>query len=162
MTSDDHKATWKTASAQETFALGEEIGRSLSGDLTMGLVGPLGAGKTLLTKGIAVGNGLGDPNMVTSPTFTLVHEYAGRIGLHHVDAYRLSGSTELAAIGFDELVESQAAVVVEWADRVRSIMPEDTLWIELAYTGLTTRAITATATGEASHRCLEAFEAAYR
>lgn len=155
MTVGDHQTTWKTASAEETFALGEAIGRSLRGDLTIGLVGPLGAGKTLLTKGIAVGNGLSDPNAVTSPTFTLVHEYAGTISLYHVDAYRLSGSTELAGIGFDEMLESEAAVVVEWADRVRSIMPEDTLWIELAYTGLTTRAITATATGEASHRCLE-------
>ena len=162
MTSDDHQASWKTASAEQTFALGEVIGRSLTGDLTIGLVGPLGAGKTLLTKGIAVGNGLGDPNAVTSPTFTLVHEYAGRISLHHVDAYRLSGSTELAAIGFDELVESEGAVVIEWADRVGPIMPEDTLWIELAYTGLTTRAIAATAKGEVSHRCLQAIEAAHR
>ena len=114
-----------------TIALGEALGQSLVGGLTIGLVGPLGAGKTQLVKGIASGNSDGDPRRVTSPTFGLVHEYSGRLDLYHVDVYRLRNSAELLALGFDELAAPSAAVVVEWADRVRAVMPDEAETAEL-------------------------------
>ena len=124
-----------------TFALGEALGRSLLGGVVIGLAGPLGVGKTHLVKGIAVGNGLEDVRQVTSPTFTLIHEYAGRLLLYHLDAYRLRGAQDLLILGFDELIRPDTAVVVEWADRVRTAMPEDALNVELTPTGQTNRTI---------------------
>jgi tRNA threonylcarbamoyladenosine biosynthesis protein TsaE len=134
----------------------------LIGGVTIGLVGPLGSGKTQLVKGIAVGNSIDDVRKVTSPTFTLVHEHPGTLRLYHVDAYRLSGARELAALGFEEFARPDSAVVVEWADRVRSVMPEDALWIELTPTGETSRTLTFCATGDMGGRVLDALQKARR
>ncbi len=142
------RQTWETDSVEATVALGESLGRSLGGGLTIGLAGPLGAGKTQLVKGMAVGNAVDDVRKVTSPTFTLVHEYPGRLRLYHVDAYRLRDPGEFAALGFEEWMRPDAAVVVEWADRVRSAMPDEGLWVELDVTGVTTRR-----TGNVFHGC---------
>ena len=158
MTASDPARTYETASAEETLALGEALGRALIGGINIGLVGPLGAGKTQLVKGIAVGNAIGDVRKVTSPTFTLVNEYAGTLVLYHVDAYRLDGPRDLLALGFDELTTAESAVVTEWADRVRPVMPEDTLWIEFTLTGDTNRRLALSATGGISGRCLSALE----
>ena len=149
--------TWtrRTGSPEETFALGDALGRALCGGVTIGLVGPLGAGKTHLVKGIATGNAIDDVRKVTSPTFTLVHEYPGRLTLYHVDVYRLRGSADLMALGFDELTRPDCVVVVEWADRVRGVMPVDALWIEVTTTGDTTRSFRFVAGGEAAARCAE-------
>ena len=149
------RETCETTSADGTFALGETLGRSLVGGLTIGLVGPLGAGKTHLVKGIAAGNMVDDVRKVTSPTFTLVHEYPGRLALYHVDLYRLRGSQELIRLGFDEWLRPDAVVVVEWADRAGSAMPEEALWIELTPTGSTSRTVSLSATGEVAIRCLD-------
>ena len=138
----------------QTLALGESLGRSLVGGLVVGLVGPLGSGKTHFVKGVARGNGLADVRGVTSPTFTLVHEYEGLITLFHIDAYRLAGASELESLGFDEFSRADAAVVVEWADRVFAAMQGDALWITLAPTGQASRSIECEARGEAPQRCL--------
>ena len=122
---------WETTSPTATLALGRAIGERLPGGTVLGLVGPLGAGKTLLVKGIAAGNGMGDADRVTSPTFTLVNEYAGRLRLFHLDTYRLRTPSELLALGFSEMIRVDSAVLVEWADRVHSVLPDDTLWITL-------------------------------
>lgn len=156
------QATWETTSADATFALGETLGCLLAGGLTIGLVGPLGAGKTQLVKGIAAGNAVDDVRQVTSPTFTLMHEYPGRLTLYHVDAYRLCSPRELLAIGFDELIRPDAVVVVEWADRVRPVVPDGALWVALSPTGDTRRLLAFDATGEAAVRCLERLRAAVR
>ncbi len=161
MTECRRRQVWKTTSAQSTFALGESLGHSLVGGLTIGLAGPLGAGKTQLVKGIAIGNALDDADRVTSPTFTLVHEYPGRLTLYHLDAYRLGGGDELTALGFDELIAWDSAVVVEWADRVASVMPDDTLWIDLKVAGETDRTLVFRARGATSNRCLAALRAAH-
>jgi tRNA threonylcarbamoyladenosine biosynthesis protein TsaE len=134
----------------------------LVGGLTIGLIGPLGSGKTQFVKGIASGNEIDDPRKVTSPTFTLVHEYPGRLKLHHVDVYRLSGVRELDALGFEEFAGPGSAVVIEWADRVRRIMPADALWVDLAYAGETSRTLTFRAGGETAARCLDSLRAAAR
>ena len=151
-----------STSVEETLAVGELLGHSLVAKLTIGLVGPLGAGKTQLVKGIAVGNGLDDVRAVTSPTFTLVHQYPGRLPLYHLDAYRLSKPKELVALGIDEMGELEAAIVVEWADRVSAAMPEDTLWIELTITSESSRQVTFHATGPVSTGFLDAVRAARR
>ncbi len=155
MTDDHPTHSWQTASASETHALGRVIGERLIGGITIGLVGPLGAGKTQLVKGIAMGNGFDDPDQVTSPTYTLVHQYDGNLVLFHLDAYRLTKPSELEALGFDEMVRPDTAVVVEWADRVETIMPNDSLWITMNPTGDTERLIEARADGPLSATLME-------
>ncbi len=146
-------------SPRATLALGESLGRCLEGQLVIGLVGQLGAGKTLLVKGIASGDATEKSGEVTSPTFTLVNEYPGVIGLCHLDAYRLKDSKELIAIGFDELARGDRAVVVEWADRVRDVMPDDCLWVNLEVTGPSSRTLSMKATGPVATGCLKRLQA---
>lgn len=162
MTVEARRETWETTSPEATAALGEALGRSLVGGLAIGLVGPLGAGKTQLVKGIAAGNALDDVHKVTSPTFTLVHEYPGRLVLYHVDVYRLSGSRDLVTLGFDELIRPDTVVVIEWADRAASVIPEEALWIELSDQGRTQRRLDFGATGQAAIRCLDSLRVLYR
>ncbi len=128
-----------TDSVDETLELGRRIGASLAPGQVIALVGPLGAGKTHLVKGIAAGNGLPHPSAVTSPTFVLVNEYPGRLHLHHLDVYRLPGAEALDALGFDEMAGDTAAAVVEWADRAPDAMPAEALWIRIAVDGETRR-----------------------
>lgn len=123
--------------------------------MAIALVGPLGAGKTHLVKGIAFGNADDQPREVTSPTFTLMQEYEGRLTLFHLDAYRLNGPKELAGLGFDELLREDACVVVEWANRVRDLMPSDSLWIEIVPRGETRRRFVAQAGGNRSRVFLD-------
>jgi len=107
----------ETASAEETEAEGERLGRTLRrGDLLL-LVGPLGAGKTTFVRGLARGAGSGDA--VASPTFVLVRNYRGRVPLAHVDLYRLDRAPELRDLGLEELLD-EGAVVVEWGDRLEA------------------------------------------
>ncbi|MCC9600635.1 tRNA (adenosine(37)-N6)-threonylcarbamoyltransferase complex ATPase subunit type 1 TsaE [Stieleria sp. JC731] len=104
--------------------------------LTIGLVGTLGAGKTTLTQNIASAAGI-DPEDVTSPTFTLLSSYAanvaaGPITLHHLDAYRVHDEDEFLELGVEELFDSQESwVLIEWADKVEAVMPRNTLWITI-------------------------------
>ena len=145
----------ETDSADATFAAGRSLGRCVPGGTVMGLVGPLGAGKTHLVKGIAFGNAGDKPCEVTSPTFTLVHEYSGRLTLFHLDAYSLNRSAEVVALGFDELIRDDSAVVVEWADRVRDAITFDTLWIDIAPLSESSRRLNFRAGGERSSSLLE-------
>ncbi len=162
MTAVDLRTTWETTSVETTHALGAALGRTLIGGVAIGIVGPLGAGKTHLVKGIAAGNGAVDPRKITSPTFTLIHEYPGRLRLYHVDAYRIRGPSELIALGFDELVASDSVVAVEWADRVRAAMPTDTLWIGMTPFGETSRRLAFNAPSPLAQQYLNAFRAEYR
>lgn len=140
---------------EETLSLGKAIGNGLSDALVVGLVGQLGAGKTQLVKGMALGNGMDDVHQVTSPTFTLVQEYPGRLTLYHVDLYRLASDQDFLALGFDEWVRPGAAVVIEWADRARSIIPDESLWIEITTTGEFSRSFDFTAIGSSAIRVLD-------
>ncbi len=121
-------------SLDETRDIGRRLGGALRVGDVVGLVGPLGAGKTALVKGIAEGIGVADPHRVTSPTFVIVNEYEGRVHLHHIDAYRLGTARELEALGLEEFVE-RGVVVVEWADRVEAALPADRLTITIEPTG---------------------------
>lgn len=152
----------ETNSPQETFELGAALGGALAGGMTVALIGPLGAGKTQLVKGVASGNALGDVRTVTSPTFTLLNEYSGRLTLYHLDAYRLPGSKALLGLGFDELARPDSAVVIEWADRVPEIIPGDALFVEISPAGSQRRSLRFRATEAASARWLEEFRAGRR
>jgi tRNA threonylcarbamoyladenosine biosynthesis protein TsaE len=125
-------ATIISNSPEETRRAGESWARELAGGpggVVLGLVGPLGAGKTEFVKGLALGLGVSD--LVTSPTFTLVHEHAGNDGvtLYHVDLYRLKSQEEMLALGLEEMICEGSVLVVEWADRFPSFFGSETRWI---------------------------------
>ncbi len=106
-------------SESETHEIGRTLGRQLAPPSTVLLHGDLGAGKTVLARGIAEGYGIEDSKVVRSPTFTLVNQYPCKSGvLYHVDLYRLEGAKELYSIGLDEILSSEAVVVIEWAEKL--------------------------------------------
>ena len=113
----------------ETFALGERLGAELKGGEILLLDGPLGAGKTMLVKGIAAAMGL-DREEVTSPSFTLVNPHYGRLLLYHIDLYRLhEGATAAHAVDLDEILTDETAVVmIEWAERLGRYPLPDNVW----------------------------------
>ena len=147
---DRPRHTIVTNSVDQTRQLGRQIGQLLAGGELIALLGDLGTGKTQLVKGIAVGNDYQNPNQVTSPTFTLVHEYPGRRHLYHLDAYRLNNSQELTNLGLDDMIDPSAVVVIEWADRVADALPPDRLTVQLEATGESSRRLTFQAGGSAS------------
>jgi len=127
-------------SPEQTIEIGRGIGSQLKGGEIIGICGPLGSGKTHLIKGIVSGVGAEDYSRVTSPTFVIVHEYAGRLDVYHVDAYRLNSIAEFEMIGFDEYCYPQSVVVIEWADKVESALQSiDYIRIELNHAGQTQR-----------------------
>ncbi len=115
-------------SVEDTTKLGINLGKLLkSGDIVC-LTGDLGTGKTHITKGIA--KGLGIEDNITSPTFTIVNEYeTGRLKLNHFDVYRVSDPDEIYAIGFDDYIFSDAVSIIEWANYIEEILPQDFLHI---------------------------------
>jgi tRNA threonylcarbamoyladenosine biosynthesis protein TsaE len=117
-------------SPEETFEIARRLGSALAGGAVLALVGELGSGKTLFTKGLACGLGVAAHHRVNSPTFVILQEYVGRLRIHHYDVYRLRGAEDLAAIGFEEdLDDPQMVVVVEWADRVAELLPPAALTV---------------------------------
>lgn len=113
-----------THSDKETIKFGREIGALLKAGDVVALTGPLGSGKTWLTKGIALGLGV-DPGMViTSPSFSLVNEYTAGCTLYHMDLYRLERISDILATGLEEYLYNDGVAVVEWADRLPEILPE--------------------------------------
>ncbi len=134
--------TMLSDSPETTRAVGRRIGAALRPGDCIALIGSLGAGKTELVKGIAAGAEVPPGVTVSSPTFVIVNEYPGRVYLYHVDAYRLGGAEELAAIGFTEMLDSDGVVIVEWADRVNTIMPSDCVTIRMDHAGENARRLT--------------------
>ena len=123
-------ASITTHSAEETFDLGRRIAETLRKGDVLALAGDLGAGKTQLVKGLAAG--LGIAREVTSPTFTLIHEYpGGKFPLFHIDLYRLDSPEEALKIGLDEYLGSGGITVIEWADKFAALIPAEARWIRL-------------------------------
>jgi tRNA threonylcarbamoyladenosine biosynthesis protein TsaE len=151
-------------SSKETIAIGGEIAQQLSPPMLLFLRGDLGAGKTTLVKGIAQALDAADPDEVTSPTFTLVHEYDGRtlvdnritvdgkehdvrqhdIKLYHIDLYRIEDERQLETIGMDELATQQAILLVEWGEKFPSVVKRSNGEIVIEHAGGDTRNITLT------------------
>src|SRR3954447_674628 len=124
------RGSFRTSSAAETIELGRRIAAELPRKAVVLLIGNLGAGKTTLAKGIAQGLGAAEPEEVSSPTFTLIHEYGdGR--LYHIDLYRLDEPREVATLGLEDLFDRDAVVLIEWGERFPQLMPEDRIEIHI-------------------------------
>jgi tRNA threonylcarbamoyladenosine biosynthesis protein TsaE len=129
---------YRAASEAETIELGRRLAGELPARGVVLLIGNLGAGKTTLAKGIASGRGAASPDEVSSPTFTLIHEYGnGRV--YHVDLYRLDEPRELATLGLEELFDRDALVLIEWGERFPNLMPRERTEIRIRATEEDTR-----------------------
>jgi tRNA threonylcarbamoyladenosine biosynthesis protein TsaE len=137
-------------SAEQTLAFGERLGHTLMGGDILALTGDLGVGKTLMTRGIALG--LGIPyGQVNSPTFSLIQVYEGPIPVIHVDLYRLEDPTAIAQLGLEDYFTDKNIVIIEWADRFIQVLPPDYLDIHLKHGNTeTSRFMTIRATGPRS------------
>ena len=137
---------------EDTISLGTHLGgTALPGDIFT-LAGDLGAGKTTLTQ--AIGQGLEVPKecYITSPTFSLLHEYPGRIPLYHMDLYRLGSEDEFIDLGFEEYMYGDGLTVIEWPDRLGSLMPLSRLHLELTTVNETSRSVLITGFGDIAER----------
>jgi tRNA threonylcarbamoyladenosine biosynthesis protein TsaE len=130
-----------TNSPEETLALGARIGAALKGGESLLLSGALGAGKTLLTKGIVEGMAPGASSGVASPSFTLVNIYNARLDIIHVDLYRLD-SEEIGQLGLEDFMDEDHVMVVEWAERAHGFFTGDTVEITIVYLDEQSRKIT--------------------
>jgi tRNA threonylcarbamoyladenosine biosynthesis protein TsaE len=117
-------------SPSETESWAAEFAATLKGGEIIALTGELGAGKTVIAKGI--GKGLGVREEVLSPSFNYLLEYRGRLQLFHADLYRIDGPQAFRALGLDEYLDRGGVLLIEWAERVKDSLPPDTIWIEIA------------------------------
>lgn len=148
---DDRTLDFLSSSVAQTERLGIRLGELLEPRDVVCLSGELGAGKTALARG--VGRGWGSPIRVTSPTFVLVNEYPrphdGCI-LYHIDCYRLERATDIMTVGLEDIFDSEAAILIEWPEHIVEMLPEDRLWIALAYDSPTRRRLRFNASGSRS------------
>ena len=134
-------ATSISDSAAATETAGRQFARDLPAGSVVALVGPLGAGKTQFVKGMAAE--IGAPGPVTSPTFTLIHEYlGGRLAVYHFDFFRLEDRQSAEGLGLDEYFFGDGISVVEWADKFPELIPQGAHWIALETKSETDRLIT--------------------
>jgi tRNA threonylcarbamoyladenosine biosynthesis protein TsaE len=127
--------TYRTASEEETISLGERLAGELPRRGTVLLIGNLGAGKTTLAKGIVRGRGAAEHDDVSSPTFTLIHEYGPDASVYHIDLYRLDEARQVATLGLEEIFDRDALVLIEWGERFPEMMPAARTEIYLRSTG---------------------------
>lgn len=121
----------RSYSAEDTFELGKALGVLLQPGALVAFSGDLGAGKTCCAQGIAMGLGVEDRSQVTSPTFTLIQEYQGRLPIYHFDVYRLGHEDEMYDLGYEEYFYGEGVTFVEWAEKVEAFLPQDCLHIHL-------------------------------
>ena len=120
----------ETWSEQETFDAGRRLGEQAAPGQIFALLGDLGTGKTVFTKGMAAGLGIEEP--VSSPTFTIVQiSEEGRLPLYHFDVYRIADPEEMEEIGYEDCFFGEGVCLVEWADLIGELMPENTVWIRI-------------------------------
>ena len=131
-----------THSPEETLEFGRVLAQQLRPPSLVLLEGELGSGKTTLAKGIVAGLGAGREEEVTSPSFTLVHEYGRECKVYHVDLYRIEAPQELATLGLEDLFGSEAIVVVEWGEKLGDNAPTPRIRVQLEYLGSEERRIT--------------------
>ena len=120
----------ETKTPQETFEVGKKIGENARPGQIYTLTGDLGAGKTVFTQGVAAGLGITEP--ISSPTFTIIQEYeSGRLPLYHFDVYRIGDIEEMEEIGYDDYFFGQGICLIEWADLIEEILPENLIKIRI-------------------------------
>jgi tRNA threonylcarbamoyladenosine biosynthesis protein TsaE len=105
------------------------------------LAGELGTGKTQFIKGLAEGVGVGKSTYISSPSFTLINEYPGKVPFYHIDMFRLTSEKEAEGLGLEEYFQGNGITAIEWADRIPSLLPEELLWVKIHYTGENTRSL---------------------
>ena len=128
--------TFHTKSEEETVELGERLSREvLPRQGVVLLIGNLGAGKTTLAKGITQGRGVAEAEEVSSPTFTLIHEYGDPARVYHIDLYRLDTEAEVATLGLEDLFDREALVLMEWGERFPALWPKERTEIRLERLG---------------------------
>jgi tRNA threonylcarbamoyladenosine biosynthesis protein TsaE len=152
--------TLSSESPEQTYQLGRQLGQLLAAGDVVGLMGDLGAGKTLFTRGVGDGMGVDPRFRVASPTFTLINEHPGPLRLIHVDLYRLDDLDEMFEIGLFDYLGGDGACLVEWFERLAGEEPRERLELCLEATGDESRRITAGAFGERHARLLSAWVAA--
>jgi tRNA threonylcarbamoyladenosine biosynthesis protein TsaE len=156
---DDRTFDFTSSSAAQTERLGVRLGELLKPRDVVCLSGELGAGKTLLARG--VGRGWGAGARVTSPTFVLVNEYPRlRDGciLYHIDCYRLETGPQIATVGFEDIFESDGAILIEWPERIERLLPADRLWVAMVYDTPTRRRMRFSAEGPRATELLTDFK----
>lgn len=132
-----------TNSLADTLALGQRLAVDFVPGTVLALTGDLGAGKTSLVKGIALGLGIHEP--ITSPTFTLIQEHPnGRLPLYHIDLYRLDSIQQILAIGIEDYLAGNGVTVIEWAEKITSLLPAGVRRIHIEFVNDTTRRFTIT------------------
>lgn len=124
---------FESKSAKQTFSIGFAVGRKAREGDVFALTGELGSGKTCFTGGLARGLGVGEEYAITSPTFTLINEYPGRCRLCHFDLYRLNHSSELEDLGYEEYISGKGVVVIEWAEKIAEVLPDDVVSVCFRY-----------------------------
>lgn len=137
-----------THNAEETVAWGRKLGGLVRNGDFIALNGDLGTGKTCFVRGVAAGLSVDAATPVTSPTFTLLHVYSGRLPLYHFDLYRLAGDDAVTELGFDEYFYGNGVCLVEWADRLTGEFPTESLTITISHLGGDARRLDFDATGE--------------
>ena len=144
-------AVYRSASSEETCRLGAAIGRhARAGDL-IALIGELGSGKTVLVQGLARGLGVDQATYVSSPTFTIMHRYLGRLPLYHIDLYRIETPEAFATLGLDDCLEGDGVAAVEWSEHGWGMLPRERLTVRLRQTGSEARAIELIPVGDRYH-----------
>ena len=121
--------TFTTHSAEETILLGTKIGRKLKPGDIIAMQGPLAAGKTTITKGIAQALGIDDT--ITSPTFCLISEYYGKMPLYHMDVYRLDSIEDFVNLGTDDMLYGDGVSIIEWSEKIMSELPKRTIVLKI-------------------------------
>jgi tRNA threonylcarbamoyladenosine biosynthesis protein TsaE len=144
----DKRINIKTHSTDETRKLGQRIGTLTNHPLIIALSGDLGSGKTAFVQGLAKGLDVPDGYYITSPTFTLINEYPGRLPLMHVDLYRLDSTADLEDIGLDERLYDQAVIAIEWADKLSDSLPASHLFVTMEIIDDNCRRLCLDATGQ--------------
>jgi tRNA threonylcarbamoyladenosine biosynthesis protein TsaE len=143
-----------TVSPEETRALARNIGSRIKSGIIIGLDGELGAGKTEFVKGFAAGAGVSESTYITSPTYSIINQYNGRLPFYHLDLYRLSEPDELYHTGFEDILSENAVIVVEWPEIMGEIA-ETGISVVIQVTGITERKITFFAYGLANSNLIQ-------
>jgi tRNA threonylcarbamoyladenosine biosynthesis protein TsaE len=147
------QALFDSKNEEQTLSLGRKIGRNLSRGDVVAIKGELGAGKSVIVRGIC--QGLGISQRTRSPSFTFMNRYRGPVDVYHVDLYRIERTGELATLGWEDVLYSDSITIIEWADKLQSFLPSASLEISIEITGDETRRIALKANAERHEGIIE-------